>query len=32
MGGLEQISYDSKEKIIYGVSEAGFVSSNNIIL
>lgn len=27
MGGLEKISYDSKEKILYGVSEAGFVSS-----
>jgi hypothetical protein len=27
MAGLEQTSYDSKEKILYGVSEAGFVSS-----
>ena len=27
MGGLEKVAYDSKEKILYGVSEQGFVSS-----
>jgi hypothetical protein len=27
IGGLEKTSYDSKERILYGVSEAGFVSS-----
>lgn len=26
MGGLEQVSYDSKEKILYGISEAGFIT------
>lgn len=28
MGGLEKVTYDSKEKILYGVSEQGFVSCN----
>ncbi len=27
MGGLEKTSFDSKEKILYGISEQGFVSS-----
>lgn len=27
MGGLEKVAYDSKEKILYGVSEQGFVST-----
>ena len=27
MGGMEKVAYDSKEKILYGVSEQGFVSS-----
>ena len=27
MGGMEKLAYDSKEKILYGVSEQGFVSS-----
>lgn len=26
MGGLEKVAFDSKEKILYGVSEQGFVS------
>ena len=26
MGGLEQVTYDSKEKILYGISEAGFIT------
>ncbi|KAL7554118.1 hypothetical protein ACHAWF_017519 [Thalassiosira exigua] len=26
MGGLEQVAYDSKEKILYGVSEQGFIT------
>ena len=29
MGGLEKTAYDSKEKIFYGVSEQGIVSSEN---
>lgn len=27
MGGLEKVAFDSKEAILYGVSEQGFVSS-----
>jgi len=26
MGGLEKVAYDSKEKILYGVSEQGFIT------
>jgi len=29
MGGLEKVAYDSKEKILYGVSEQGFVSPSS---
>lgn len=26
MGGLETVSYDKKEKLLYGISEQGFVT------
>ena len=26
MGGLEKVAYDEKEKILYGVSEQGFIT------
>ena len=29
MGSLEKVAYDSKEKILYGISEQGFVSSSS---
>jgi hypothetical protein len=32
MGGLEKTSYDAKEKLLYGVSEQGFVSAMPLIL
>lgn len=32
MGGLEKVAYDSKEKILYGVSEQGFVSKHDTMI